>query len=156
MNVVLRNRNGFPLPLSFRPAAFEHPFERLVDSMFEDFVTNAGTAQDTGTLTPRINVVESAQAFSVEAEVPGVKKEDVRVSVEGKRVSFEAEVRRATEPKDGESLIHAERIVKKFTRSFTLPVEVDDARAEARLENGLLHLILPKKQAVQAKQISVQ
>lgn len=156
MNVVLRNRNGFPLPMSFRPAAFEHPFERLVDTMFEDFVSNGGAAQEAATLTPRINVIESPQAFEVEAEVPGVRKEDMRIAVEGKRVTFEAEVRRDEEQKEGESLIHAERVVRKFVRSFALPVEVDDERAQARLEHGILRLTLPKKQAIQPKQIPVQ
>jgi HSP20 family protein len=156
MNVVLHNRNGFPVPLAFRSSTFEHPFERLVDSMFEDFVGNAGAGQAAATLTPRINVIESAEAFEVEAEVPGVGREDVRVSVEGKRISFDAEVRRDEQRKEGESLIHAERVVKKFTRSFSLPVEVDDSRAQARLENGILRLTLPKRQAVQAKQIAVQ
>lgn len=155
MNVVLRNRNGFPLPRAFASSVFEHPFERLVDSMLDDFVTT-GTGAAASTLAPRIDVTETPQAFLVEAEVPGVAKDDVRISVDGKRISFEAEVKRATEQKEGESLIHSERIVQKFTRSFTLPVEVDDDRAEARLENGILRLTLPKKQAVQPKQIAVQ
>ena len=151
MNVVLRNRNGFPLPRSLCQAAFEHPFERLV----QDFVGNSGTAQHTSTSAPRMDMVESALAFAIDVEIPGMKKEDAHIAVEGKRISFEAEVRRETDCKDGEALIHAERLVCKFTRTFTLPVDVDDDRAYARLENGVLHLVLPKKPAPQAKQIAV-
>ncbi len=154
MNVVLRSRNGFPL--SFRPTGFEHPLERLVENMFGDFVSNAGAGQDATALAPRIDVAENPQAFAIEVEMPGVAKEDVRISVEGTRVSLEAEVRRNEQRKEGEALIHTERIVRKYSRSFNLPAEVDDQQAEARLENGVLRLILPKKQALQARQIAVQ
>ena len=154
MNVVLRSRNGFPL--SFRPTGFEHPLERLVENMFEDFVSNSGAGRDATALVPRIDVAENPQAFAIEVEMPGVAKEDVRISVEGTRVSLEAEVRREQQRQEGEALIHTERIVKKYSRSFNLPAEVDDQNAEARLENGILRVILPKKQALQARHIAVQ
>lgn len=154
MNVVLRSRNGFPL--SFRPTGFEHPLERLVENLFEDFVGNSGAGQDASALVPRIDVAENPQAFAIEVDMPGVAKEDVCISVEGTRVSLEAEVWRDEHKKEGESLLHTERIVRKYSRSFTLPAEVDDQQAEARLENGVLRRILPKKQALQARQIAVQ
>ena len=89
MNIVLRNR--VPLSRSFGPASFD----QLVGSMFDDLLTanrRNSAAADSKTLTPRINVSESANAYEVEAELPGVAKEDVRISVDGNRVSFEAEV----------------------------------------------------------------
>ena len=152
MNIVLRNR--VPLSRTYGPASFD----QLVGSIFDEVVTakrRNGAAADGEAVTPRINVRESAQAFQVEAELPGVVKEDVRISVDGNRVSFEAEVK-STAAREGETVIHAERLVKQFVRTFTLPAEVDDDRAEARLENGILRLVLPKKQAIQPKKIAVQ
>jgi HSP20 family protein len=97
----------------------------------------------------------------VEAELPGVVKEDVKISVDGNQVTLEAEVKRKVEHKDGESqqgetVVFAERTVQKFARSFTLAVEVDDERTVAKLENGILTLTLPKKEALRPKQIQVQ
>lgn len=152
MNIVLRNR--VPLSRSFGPASFD----QLVGSIFDDLVTTNRrntAAAGTNTLTPRINVSESATAYEVEAELPGVAKEDVRIAVDGNRISFEAEVKPAA-AKEGETVIHAERAVRDFARSFTLPTEVDEDRAEAKLDNGILRLVLPKKQAVQPKKIAVQ
>ena len=152
MNIVLRNR--LPQSRSFGPASFD----QLVGSIFDDIATanrRNGAAADSKSLTPRINVSESSTGFEIEAELPGVVKEDVHISVDGNRVSFDADVRQVA-TKEGETIIHAERRVSKFSRSFTLPAEVDDDRAEARLENGILHLSLPKKQAAQPKKIAVQ
>ncbi len=152
MNIVLRNR--VPLSRSYGPAAFDHLFGSLVDDLVTANRRNSAAAESK-TLAPRINVSESTGAYEVEAELPGVAKEDVRISVDGNRVTFEAEAKSAV-AKEGETLIHAERLVKNFARSFTLPAEVDEERAEAKLENGILRLVLPKKQAIQPKKIAVQ
>jgi HSP20 family protein len=158
MNVILRDRNGFPIPVAVRSGTVNESFERLVDSIFEDMLKPVSTATrpklDEG--TPRMNVVETENEYKVEAELPGVSKEDVKISVDGKHVSFEAEVKRETEQKEGERVLHAERVARKFTRSFTLPSEVDETRAEAKLESGILKLTLPKKQETQPKHITVQ
>ncbi|HEV7619641.1 MAG TPA: Hsp20/alpha crystallin family protein [Burkholderiaceae bacterium] len=155
MNLVLRNRDGFPIPFSLRPAAFDRPIERLIDSMFEDFLAPA-SAQDALVSAPRINVAETDNAYEVEAELPGAAKEDVKIAIDKQRVSIEAEVKRDSERKEGETVIHAERVVRKFVRSFTLATEVDDTRAAAKLENGVLKLTLPKKERAQPRQITIQ
>lgn len=157
MNLILRNRNGFAVPVAFRPAAFDRPSERFVSSMLDDFVNPLSAPRQGSPVSgARINVVETDKAYEVEAELPGVAKSDVRITVENRHVSIEAEVKRDSERKEGEQLIHAERVVKKFARSFTLPAEIDDARAAAKLENGVLTLTLPKKEEMQPKQITVQ
>ena len=154
MNLALRNRDGFPVPFSLRPAAFDRPIERLIDSMFEDFLAPA-SAQDALVSAPRINMAETDNAYEVEAELPGAAKEDVKIAIDKQRVSIEAEVKRDSERKEGE-VIHAERVVRKFVRSFTLGTEVDDTRAVAKLENGVLKLTLPKKERAQPRQITIQ
>jgi len=80
----------------------------------------------------------------------------LRVSVDGQRVTIEAEVKRETERKEGETVVHAERIIRKYARSLELTGEIDDANAVAKLENGVLSLVLPRKQAVQSRLLAIQ
>jgi HSP20 family protein len=156
MNLVLRNSNGYHVPIAFRRSAFERPFGQLVDSLLEDYFAQPSKPQEPAAFAPRIDLSESDKGYQVEAELPGVRKENIKISVDGKKVSIEAEVKRAAEQKEGETEVGAERVIKKFTRSFTLPGEVDDAHAMAKLEHGVLTLTLPKKELPQARQITVQ
>ena len=149
MNMILRQRNGYPL----RPTLFGN----LFDTMLEEFLNPATeAAREGGAFSPRIDVVETDRGYQVEADLPGVTKNDLKVSVDGSRVTIEAEVRRETERKEGESVMHAERVVRKYARSFELPHEVDDAQANAKRENGVLMLSLPKKQASQSRLLTIQ
>lgn len=156
MNLILRNRNGFPLPFSVRRAPVEGSFNRLVDRVVEEYFAPEKAKSASAGVAPRINVTESGKAYVIEAELPGVTKENVKISVDGQRVTLEAEVKRETQRKEGETVVFAERTVEKFARSFTLASEVDDTRSEARLENGVLTLTLPKKEVLLPKQIVVQ
>lgn len=153
MNLVLRN--GFPVSRAMRSAAFNSPLERLMDNMLEEFLA-PWENQESGISSPRMNVVENDQAFVVEADMPGVAKEDIKLSVDNRRVSIEGEVKRESSQKDGQNVLHSERLISRFSRSFTLPAEVDENRADARLENGVLILTLPKKEATLPKKIAVQ
>lgn len=149
MNMILRQRHGYPL----RPALFGN----LLDNMLEELLTPAAEAVREGSaVSPRIDVVESERGYRVEADLPGVSKSDVKVSIDGQRVTIEADMRRDTEREDGETVVHAERVVRKYSRSFDLPHEVDDAQAVAKLENGVLCLTLPKKQAQRSRTLSIQ
>ncbi|MBK4734101.1 Hsp20/alpha crystallin family protein [Noviherbaspirillum pedocola] len=141
MSLILHSR-AFPL-LSTR--TFDRGFERLVNNL----VDNAPVA-------PRINVSETDAAYQVEADLPGVAKEDVKISVDGKRVSIEAETKRETEKPEGSKALLTERVVQKFARSIVLPQEVNSEAAVAKLENGVLTLTLPKKAEDQPKQIAIQ
>jgi HSP20 family protein len=156
MNFVLRNHNGFPVPFAFRRTPVNGSFDRLFDSVVEDYFVAPKSKTASAGIAPRINVTESEQAYVVEAEIPGVTKENVKISVDGKHVTLEAEVKRDVERKEGETVVFAERTVQKFARSFTLAVEVDDERTVAKLENGILTLTLAKKEALRPKQIQVQ
>jgi HSP20 family protein len=153
MHVVLRNRNGFPVPATFRPAMTNRSVEQLVDRLFGE---PSSAPSEPTVLAPRIDVTETDLAFEVQADLPGVTKEDVKIAVDGKRISLQAAVKSASERKEGEQVIHIERVVKNFARTFLLSKEVDDDRAVAKLENGVLTLILPKKVAPQPKHIMVQ
>lgn len=105
---------------------------------------------------PRIkmDVVEGETAYTVKAEIPGVKKEDIHVEVEGNAVTISAELKRESEQKEGKSL-RSERYFGQQTRSFTLSSDIDDARVEARYTDGVLMLTLPKKPGKGSKHVAI-
>lgn len=154
----LTRRNASPLA-AWRQGAMEDQFGRLMENMFQDFFAPlAGSSRWTeeGTITPRLDVKETEKTYEIQADMPGVKKEDVKVSIEHDRVTIEAECRTANEQREGENVVYSERSARKFMRSFMLPTEVDDATAQARLEDGVLHLSLPKKQGSEARRLTIQ
>jgi HSP20 family protein len=117
----------------------------------------SGTGQLLSTLRPDsipIDVVELDDAFEVRAAVPGVRPEDVEVTVQGERVTIRAEVR-ADEQRRGENWLMREHRYGTLQRSITLPVPVSSDSAEARIEHGVLTLRLPKLQGAQARRIAV-
>ena len=157
MNLV--RRGSTPLA-AYRPGSVEEGFGRLVESMFEDFFApmalGGNRLLDDGASIPRIDLLENDQAFEIQAEMPGVEKEDLKVAIDHQRVTIEGECRKANERREGENVVYSERSARKFMRSFSLPSEVDEAAAQARLDNGVLHLTLPKKQGSAARRIDVQ
>jgi HSP20 family protein len=102
----------------------------------------------------RVDVTEDDDAFHVDAEIPGVDKDDIEVSVEGTRVSITAETKREKEKKDEKELI-VERSWGKAYRAFALPADIDGNRTEARYDKGVLSLTLPKKANGNARRIAV-
>lgn len=94
----------------------------------------------------RLDVKETDGAYTVSAEVPGVGKEDIHVSIDGSVVTLRAEVKQEDSSKD-EKLLRSERYFGSVSRSFELPLEIDQTQAKARFDNGVLSLTLPKKQA---------
>ena len=103
----------------------------------------------------KVEVSEEDKAYRVKAEIPGVKKEDIQVSVEANRVSISAELKKEREEKKGEKLIRSERYYGKVSRSFLLDQEIDDSGAQAKYADGVLELALPKKPGSDAKRITV-
>jgi HSP20 family protein len=103
----------------------------------------------------KLDATEDEKAYRVTAEIPGVNKEDIKVSVEGNRVSISAEVRKQKEEKQGERVIHSERYYGAVSRSFTLDQPVDEAGAQAKYENGVLTLTLPKKAGAGVKKLTI-
>jgi HSP20 family protein len=106
--------------------------------------------------TIKLDVSEDDKAYHVKAEMPGVKKEDISVEIDGNQVSLTAEVKRETEEKKGETVIHSERYYGKQYRSFTLDREIDRKSAQAKFDNGVLELTLPKNGGTPSQKIRVQ
>ena len=104
----------------------------------------------------KVDVAESNGAYLVTADLPGVRKEDIQVSIDSDVVTFTAEVKREKETSKDERVLHSERAYGKVSRSFTLPEEIDDAKAEAKFRDGVLELKLPKKAPAARKQVTIQ
>jgi HSP20 family protein len=130
----------------------------LVDDFFKGFLVRPVAYEGGREALPRmkVDVAEKNGAYVVTAELPGVKKEDIQVSIDGAQVTLAAEVKREREASQDERELHTERVYGKLSRSFTLPQEVDEAKAQAKFKDGVLELTLPKKAAAQRKQISIQ
>jgi HSP20 family protein len=103
----------------------------------------------------KIEVSEEDKAYKIKAEIPGVKKEDIQVSVNGNRVSISAEIKKEKEEKKDKKVIRSERYYGMVSRSFTLDEEVDQSGAQAKYTDGVLDLTLPKKPGATMKQITV-
>jgi len=93
----------------------------------------------------RIDVRESGDAYTVHAEMPGVAKDDIQVTVEGNLVTLKAEVKQQDKQASDEKTLRSERYFGSVSRSFQLPADIDNGQAKARFENGVLCLTLPKK-----------
>jgi HSP20 family protein len=103
----------------------------------------------------KIDVGEDDQAYRVSAEIPGVKKEDIKISIVDNQVGISAEVKTQSERKEGERVVHAERYYGQVSRIFTLPQAVDEQAAQARYDNGVLTLTLPKRDNTRSRRIIV-
>lgn len=104
----------------------------------------------------KVDVIEKAEAFVVRAEVPGVAKDDIHVTIDGNQVTIAAEVKRDTEQKEGERVLRSERYYGSVYRSFVLPVEIDQDTSAAKYEGGVLELTLSKRPAVVGRKLTIQ
>ncbi|KAB0661671.1 Hsp20/alpha crystallin family protein [Burkholderia diffusa] len=103
----------------------------------------------------KIDVSENDKAYTVNAELPGVAKDDIDVQVTGNTVSVNAKIERNTEQKNGERVIRRERYSGAISRTFSLPGDIDDASATATYQDGVLSLTLPKKAQVGQKKLTI-
>lgn len=104
----------------------------------------------------RADIAENEKAYTVRAELPGVKKEDIHVSIDGDQVSITAETRSEKDVKEGERVLRSERYIGKYQRAFALGGAIDEATASAKYNDGVLELTLPKKAVAAAKRLTVQ
>jgi HSP20 family protein len=103
----------------------------------------------------KVDATEDDKAYRITAEVPGVRKEDIKVSVVDNEVTISAEVKSQSEKKEGERIVHSERYYGAVSRSFTLPQAVDEEGAQAKYDNGVLTLTLPKRDNSRFRKIIV-
>ena len=104
----------------------------------------------------RVDVAENDKGYVVHAEIPGVKKDEIHVAVEGNQVTIAAEVKSSVTAAEGMRVLRAERYNGNVYRSFTLPVELDETASEAKYDNGVLELQLVKKPATAGRKLTIQ
>lgn len=126
------------------------------DEWFKSFWPNAFAGAMEASSRIKIDVTENDKSYSVRAELPGVKKEDIKVNVDGNRVSISAEVKQEKEEKKDDKIICRECYQGAAYRSFALESKVDESKAQARFDNGVLELTLPKKEGNGAKRLQVK
>ena len=116
-----------------------------------------GTVANVGGEAPqmRVDVKETAAGYEVHAELPGMKKEDIHVHIDGPVVSISAERKQEKEVKEGEKVLRTERYFGKVSRSFQLGQEIDEAKASAKFSDGVLELVLPRKAEAQARRLNI-
>ncbi|MCL4470692.1 MAG: Hsp20/alpha crystallin family protein [Gammaproteobacteria bacterium] len=135
-----------PFDLSFEP------FDDIFRGFFRP-VRFEGLSQQ---MQIKLDITENEKDYTVHAEIPGVKKDDIHVTIDGNQVSVSAEVKKEKEEKEGEKVLRSERYYGKVFRSFTLGHDIDDAAAKAKYSDGVLELTLPKKTGVAAKKLAIQ
>lgn len=134
---------------------------RLFDDFFNDFAPGFFVKPLHGDPLPtaaqiKIDVKESGGAYTVQAEVPGVAKEDINVSIDGNVITLSAEVKQHDSQSEGEKVLRTERYYGAVSRSFQLPVDIDQAAAKAKYDNGVLTLTLPKKAASGTQRLTIE
>ena len=133
----------------------------IFDDFFKDFAPAFYVRPLHGDALPdpskiKIDVKEDDAAYTVHAEIPGVPKDDIQVSIDGNVVSLRAEVQQKDEKKEGEKVLRSERYYGAVERSFQLPADVDAAQAKAKYDNGVLTLTLPKKQSGATQRLKIE
>lgn len=103
----------------------------------------------------KVDIKEQDAAYLVHADIPGVKKEDIKVEIDGNQVSISAEVKQEKETKEGEKVLRSERYYGQVSRSFQLGHDIDEAKANASFKDGVLELTLPKKAVAGGKRLTI-
>jgi len=103
----------------------------------------------------KVDIKENKQGFNIKAQIPGVHKEDIHVSVDGAIVTIQAEIKQLDEKTESERVVRSECYYGSISRSFQLPAEADSSGTKAHYENGILHLNLPKRVGNKSKRIDV-
>ena len=135
-----------------------YAIDSMLDDLFKGFLVRpvrySGDMPEMQMI--KMDVKEGDRDFTVHAELPGVDKEDIHVTIDGNTVSINAEVKKTTEEKEGDKVLRSERYYGKVFRSFSLSQDVDEAGARARFEKGVLELVLPKKASMAARKLSIE
>jgi HSP20 family protein len=132
-----------------------NPFEDFFQNFDKGFWLRPAAFPAETELKMKIDVKEDDKSFTVKADIPGVKKEDIQVDIDDDRVSLRAEVKAEKEEKKDEKVVYSERSYGMVSRSFTLPADVDAKGAKAEYKDGVLNLTLPKRSNGSGKRVAV-
>jgi len=133
-----------------------NPTDNAFDDLFRGFFMRPVRFEGQQDIQIKLDVSEDDKAYSVHAEIPGVKKEDIHVNIDGSQVAISAEVKNEKEVKEGEKLLRNERYYGTVSRTFVLDQDVDEDMAQAKYTDGVLELHLPKRSSAKSKSITIQ
>jgi HSP20 family protein len=151
---IISNSSGDDIMLNIaRFSPFDDAFDHLLRGIA---VRPAALAPSDTAARFRADIIESDKAYTVRAELPGVKKDDIQISIDGDQLAISAETRAEKEVKEGERVLRTERYSGKYYRAFALDVAVDEDAVAARYADGVLELTLPKKAVAAARRITIQ
>ena len=151
----------FIVPYTRSTTEYGQPFARLLDESLIDRLFAQAEPRQRAQRSPALDVSEDAQSYTVTLDMPGVSKEAIKVAIEGRRVSVQAQTEAVadktdkTDKTDTDRVVYSERKAARYARDFTLPAELDQSLSAAKLENGVLTLTLVKRAAHQAAQLTV-
>lgn len=141
----------------FEPRLFEPALSDPFDSMFKRFMAPMMVELENGSLDIRLDVTEMDGLYKVRADIPGVKKDDISVRIDGNIIQIDAEAKKQKDTKEsGGKVLRSERWEGAVSRTFSVAQDVDDTKATAKYEDGVLTLELPKKATTATKRISIQ
>lgn len=132
-----------------------NPIDELFNEFSKGFFVRPFAVPEGAEPKMKLDVKEDEKAYTVRADVPGVKKEDIQVDIDANAITVRAEMKQEKEEKKDEKVIYSERSYGMVSRSFSLPAEVDPSGAKAEYKDGVLNLVLPKKAGAQARRLSV-
>ena len=141
----------------FEPRMFEPMLSDSLDSMFRRFMAPMRMDFESGSLDMRLDVTDVDGMYKVRADIPGVKKDDISVRIDGNMVQIEAQAKEEKESREaGGRMLRSERWHGTVSRAFTVSQDVDDTKATAKYEDGVLTLELPKKASAEHKRLEIQ
>lgn len=143
----------FVLPMTRHSHEFSRQLERQIERRLESLLQADSKA--ISLRSPALDVSETDQEYRLQLDLPGVNKEAVKITIDGRRITIDAEQAAAPEASEGSRVLHRERSATRFSRSLTLPQEVNQGDSSAKLEHGVLTLTLVKRQASGASQLKV-
>lgn len=130
------------------------PFNEVFPELLRGFMAPASTEKQ-DQLIIRVDMSESEKEYLVTAELPGVNKDDIKIDIDKNKLSISAEVKKETEEKDNGRVLRKERFYGSASRSFVFDTDIDESAASAKVDNGVLKVVLPKSASSVAKRLVV-
>ena len=132
-----------------------NPVDDAFDDLFRGFLMRPVRMENGSELQIKLDVKENEKAYTVHAEIPGVKKDDIHITIDGNQIAISAEVKNEKEVKEAEKLLRSERYYGKVSRAFTVAQDVDEETSQAKYSDGILELTLQKKATVKSTRLAI-
>ena len=136
--------------------SYDTKTETGLDELFRGFFRPVRVEAAPAPVVIKMDVTETENGYLIHSEMPGVKKEDIDVAIEGNQVTITAEVKQEWERKEGDRMLRNERYFGNIYRGFTLPAELDESACDATYQNGVLELKLVRKAAAPGKRLAIR